>query len=181
MKILVLLFFVGALAEAGNYIFRYLFSNNLWIINVFSLFEAIVLFYILREWQYKKWVKNVSIVLFVIYLLFWIYSTCISGSFFEFNDMEKTIKAIFLIFLSIYPMIGFSLDDKLPVYQNYKFWICSALLLYFSVSVVLFSTASLAIDNTKANEYTWKIHSYINIFSNFIFAYGFLWYSRKMT
>ncbi len=181
MLVLVFQLGIATFTELLNMIFTSLVFSNLWIINIYTLIEALSLFYILRQWQQKRWMKETAVVLFLIYFVSWIYFTFIFGTIFEFNGNEKAVKAVFLIFLSIYPMIGFSMDDKLPVYQNYKFWICSAILLYYSVSVVLFGTANLAIDNTIAGEFIWIIHSFINIISNLIFAYGFLWYSRKMT
>ncbi len=181
LKLLAQLLVFGALVEGVNFILSHYKQNNLWLFNLYSITEGFVFCYLMGRWSDSKRMFIVSISLFFLYLLYWLYSTFIGGSLFGFNSHEKTIKGLMLIFLSGSLLIRISMDESIIMLSDYRFWITSAILIYFSVTLIVFSTATFGFeDHHRAMNYSWVIHSVINIISNLLFAYGFVWHYRKM-
>ncbi len=180
LKVLAILMVIAAFFELCNF---YLYSHlkaNQWVVNIYTILEMVGLVYICIVWKNEKWYKITALVLLGVFALSWIYYAFTSGIFSAFFTENLTQKSLSLTFLFGYLLIGLSVDDHIPVYHNYKFWISAALLIYFSISVVLWATRNLEIDKTTMGTYTWYIHSYTNIFVNLLVAYGFICYYRKM-
>jgi hypothetical protein len=182
MKLLGYFFILSAFVDVTLLITASFHANNLWLLNIFMLIEAAVYLFICARWLHSEKLFRSVMVLFVLYFLFWIYTTFVSGSFTEFNDKEKTLKGILLVLISGYLLIRISQEETIYLTRDYRFWVLSGILLYFLIGVIVFTTANYVLENhVKAMYYSWSIHSVINIISNLLFAYGFLCYYRKMS
>jgi hypothetical protein len=181
LKILGVFFIFSAAVEAMMIILSGYGVKNVWLANVFALLEAAVYFYLCGRWFNLVEMFKAVMWLFIMYFIYWLLTTFFAGSFLEFNDKEKVLKGIFLIGISGYLLIRISAEDSIMLVKDYRFWILSAILIYFSISEVVFATANFILDNNHpAMEYVWAIHSMINIISNLLFAYGFVCYYRKV-
>lgn len=154
--------------------------NNLWLMNIYTLIEGVVFFWLLGKWFESKTMFVVIITLLALYVGYWCYTTFLQEGILIFNSKEMTVKAIFLIFLSGYLLIKLSMKDEINLLNNYIFWISAGILIYFLVSLVVFSSADFMItDKFSAMHYTWTIHSIINILANLLFFYAFLCYRKN--
>jgi hypothetical protein len=180
LKFLTWLFIFGAIVELTIYISRGYKFHNIWIFNIFALVEAFVLFYIIGKWFNSSRMFKAAIFLFALYGLYWFYTTFITSSIFDFNSKEKTVKGILLIFLSGFLLFRLAENEEIKLISDYRLWITFAILFYFSLTLIVFTTANfLLTDHTKAMQYSWAIHSVTNIISNLLFAFGYLCYYRK--
>lgn len=180
LKLLSWLFIFASIVELINFISVRNHISNFWIVNIYSLIEGFVIFYIISKWINVQNMLKVTLILFVIYCLYWLYTTFFISSIFDFNSKEKTVKGLMLIFLSGYLLIRLSIDEKIVLYKDYRFWISCDVMIYFSITLIVFSTATVFLeDNHRAAYYSWMIHSIINTISNLIFAYSYTWYYRK--
>jgi hypothetical protein len=181
LKILTCFFVFATVIETSNFIEFTHQMNNLWLLNIFALIEGAVFFYLCAKWFDSLKAFRAVMLLFGLYFIYWIYTTFITGNFFDFNDKEKTLKGILLIVISGYLLIRISAEDSLLMTKDYRFWILSAILIYFSVSEVVFATAHFVLENQPAIQKAWAIHSVINIISNLLFAIGFACSYQKMS
>jgi hypothetical protein len=182
LKIMGWLFIVSTVIEIVSFATSYYRVNNLWLINSYNIIEGFIFFYICGRWFQSQKIFRAVMILFAVYAGFWFYTTFISAGFFEFNEKEKTLKGILLILITGSLLLRISKEDTVFISQDYRFWFVAAILIYFSVGVVIFSTANLILeDNIKAMYYSWNVHSVINIICNLLFAYGFTWYYQKVS
>ena len=181
MKILGVFFIFSTTIEFTLIILSEYGIKDIWLINVFAMLEGLVYFYVCGKWFQSEQMFRRVMFLFVIYFIYWLYTTFITGNFIEFNDKEKILKGILLIIVSGYLLIHISKEDSIMLAKDYRFWILSAILIYFSTSEVVFATANFVLENRPAIQYAWAIHSVINIFSNLLFAIGFACSYRKMS
>jgi hypothetical protein len=181
LKLLGWLFIVSALIETYCLVTSQYRINNVWLLNIYNVLEGFVFFYICARWFQSGRLFRFIMGAFIVYVMYWTYSTFITGSLFEFNEKEKTLKGILLILISGYLLLHISKEETLVLTQDYRFWFTAAMLVYFSVGVALFSTANFVLeDNVKAMYYSWNVHSVINIICNLLYAYGFTWYYRRV-
>jgi hypothetical protein len=181
LKLLAGLFIFSTAVEITSFITSYYRVNNLWLLNSYNLIEGFVFFYICARWFQSATVFKVLMTIFGLYVLYWMYSTVVASTIFDFNDKEKTLKGILLILTSGYLMLQFSKEETIVLTQDYRFWIIASILIYFSAGVAIFSTANYILeDNVKAMYYSWNAHSVINIICNLLYAYGFTWYYQKV-
>lgn len=178
LKWLAILLFIATGTEALNVYMVFRHISNIWVMNLFSLIEAVILILIISRWLEKGKVRNFSFLLLVIYFLLWIYTTW-NSTIFTFNSDEKSVKAFFLILLSGLTLLQLGKDENIILKHSYKFYILSAILIYFSLTLVVFGTVRYA-SRAHLIEYTWMIHSVFNIIANALFATGFIWYYRRM-
>ena len=149
---------------------------NIWLFNVFGLIEGIVLFYICGKWSGTQRAFYTIIFLFLLYVVYWIYNFYLSPDISQFNDKGNSLKGILLIIISGFVFIRITKDNDM-INKDYRFWILSAILIYFGVGTIIFATANYILDNTeKAMTASWNIHSIVNVISNVLYAYGFRCY-----
>jgi hypothetical protein len=176
------LFFVfAAVVELAGDILAQQKINNLWLINIYSLIEGFIFCYVIMKWSESRSFFLTGAILFSVYFLFWWYSGFISGTIFNLNGEEKTVKAFMLLFLSGYFLIRLSTNENVIMMEDYRFWISCALMLYFSVTIIVFCTETFLVNGYNVSYYSWIIHSVTNIISNLLFAFGFIWYYRKVS
>jgi hypothetical protein len=180
LKIIAWFFLVSTILEGILYITSERRLNNLWLINIFSVVEAFTFCFVIGKWFNSKKMFLVAVLLFVLFFIYWIYSVLMNGDIFNFNGAEKSVKAFVLIFLSGCLLVRLSSSEETPILKNYRFWIAGAIMIYFSITLVVYCTEEFLIDGKVASYYTWIIHSITNIVSNFLIAFGFVWYYRKM-
>ncbi len=180
LRVFALFFSFATAIEIASTVMSQCRMNNLWLINVYVLIEGFVLCYLIGKWFETKKLFALSMVIFVVYFIVWCYTTFLVRSIFLFNSKEMSVKSMMMIFLSGYLLIKVSLKDDEPLFQNFKLWMASAMLIYFSVTLIVFSTADFMLDDKyEAMHYSWTIHSIINIIANLLFAYGFVCYYKK--
>jgi hypothetical protein len=180
LKVLSWLFIFASTVEVINFIQFRSGINNLWIINIYVLVEGAIYLYVIGRWFDSVKLFRLTMALFAAYFIVWACTVFVSHGFFELNNQEKTLKGILLIILSGYLLIRISMEDSITMTQDFRFWILSAMLIYFSLTEVIFATASFVLENQPAVHYAWAFHSIINIISNLLFAIGFACSYRKM-
>lgn len=145
--------------------------------NFYGIFETVLLALMLYIWKNARWYRATAIMLVAIYVFCWFYYIFALGID-SFSGVSNTVKSIFMMILLAGVLIDISFDDRIPVYKNYKFWISASLLFYFSIGVVLWSTAFLPIGDNVVQSYSWNIHVFISIFTNLMITYGLITFVR---
>ena len=180
LKWLFLFFLVSAVTEFVAHILKMNSVNNLWLGNIFFLLECFFWSIIITWWLDSKKVRLFISVFLPAFLIFWAFTTFFVLDFFVFNNYARTIESFAFVFLSCFLLIAVSTDTSEVIFKNPKFWFGSALLIYFSVNLIVFGTVNYILSNHgQLMDNTWMIHSVTNIFANLLFAIGFLWIRQK--
>lgn len=155
--------------------------NNLWLGNIFGLIECFFWSFIIRQWLESKRIRAFIFSFLAVFLIFWTYTTFFVLDFYTFNNYARTIESVAFVFLSCFLLIAVSTDTTQVIFKNPKFWFGAALLIYFSVNLIVFGTVNYISSNHKLlMDNTWTIHSVTNIFTNLLFAIGFLCIRQKV-
>ena len=171
MKILVIFFFLTCLMEAILVYQAYNAKYNLWLIHYFTPLEYGIFALTFSYWQDKNRVRKLlwaSIPGFILYF------GCVEAFFDSpgsFDSYAASLEGLILIGISTYTMINLKTEDIYQPIRDPRFWICSAVLIYFSGNLMLFAWSKVIM--------VWWIHNLLNIISNLIFAGGFLCLRRQ--
>ena len=174
----IFLCFAGAV-EIITYVMSLYRMNNLWMMNIYALLEGVVFIWLIGKWLGSKKMNVITNGLLVIYIAYWCYTTFLPGDLMAFNSDELSIKAIILIILSGYLLVRLGLKEEVKLTGDFIFWISAGILIYFLISLVVFSSANIILDDShRAMYFTWTIHSIINILVNLLFFYAFICYRK---
>lgn len=154
-------------------------KNNLWLYNIFILFETGTFGGILLSYIANKSIRKIGIVLSALFLLLWCIMNIITGSIFVFHPEVQVFQCLLLIFLSGYLMIHLSNVSE-NLFHDSRFWIASAFIIYFVTTLFVAAITSVI---TKPGNHSmanlWIINSVANMFSHILFIFYFLWNSRR--
>src|SRR5436190_5174127 len=81
LKLIAGLLTFAASVEIFVFITALYHSNNIWVMNCYTLLEGAVCFYVIGKWLHSERLFNGVMFLFLLYSLYWAYTTFISGSF----------------------------------------------------------------------------------------------------
>ncbi len=149
--------------------------NNMWLINFYTLFEAIILLYFLIKITGSKFLVKLFIFFIILYSFYWIYANYILWSIFQYNSTDKFIKGILLILSSGLTLLDYTFQTENDLRKSPLFWILGGIFFYFSLTLIIFSTANWIFDNSVPTmNLSWIVHSYIVTLTNILFTIGFL-------
>ncbi len=171
MRILLVYFVLTCLVDSFLIHQAYYAKTNVWLIRYFTPLEYGIFALVFSYWQNKsrdRKLLRASIPGFIIYF------GCVEA-FFDipgnFDSYTASLEGLFLIGISAYTMVNLNTKGIYQPLRDPRFWICSAVLIYFSGNLILFSWSKVIM--------VWWIHNVLNIISNLIFAGGVLCLRRQ--
>jgi hypothetical protein len=145
-----------------------------WVTSFYTLFEFNIILFSIGSWMGLPTFSNFIRYLSAAYFLFWGYEIFFQKS--ELGcDLADVIES--MIFIIILPRYLLKLSNELSesIVKSPKFWVASALLIYFSSTIVIVGTqAILTSSGVSLQNYTWSIHNVIHIFITLLFIKAFL-------
>lgn len=149
--------------------------NNIINFNTFLLIESILL-----TWQFRKWglLKRNG---YVFYILIFIFAgSWIAENFFisvdAFNSYFFIVQSFLLVIMSIYMINVILTEDSTPLSRQPVFLICLGLIVYFTYAVLVEAFWIFGLNKSRSFRLrVFEIMSYINLVTNLIFAFAFLW------
>ena len=151
-------------------------ENNLWLENIFIIAELVFYAKIIGVWLESKNINRVINILLLLWILTWVFTSAVLlKSIFVFNVYTHCFESMILISLAGMLLLKISSEFAGNLFLDTRFWVCSAILIFYSVNIVIFGLGkfilSVSFDNMGE---VWVIHSVTNIFSNILFSIGFL-------
>ena len=177
-KFLLLYLFLELIAEAYcNYLSMHN-ESNLWLYNVFNLFEAGTFGGILISYIPDRKFKTAGIVLSSLFFFLWIVINFIVSNISILHPTIQVTECLILVFLSGYLIIHVSNITE-DFYHDPRFWIASAILIYFFTTLFVSAiTSVITKPGYHGMDNLWIINSVANIFSHILFVIYFVWNSR---
>ena len=148
--------------------------------NIYVLMEALLL-----VWQFERWGsfsnrKSAFKVLIGLLSGIWIIENMVISRITNFCSYFMIIYSGILCLLSIRHLNYIVARERGNLLMNAIFLICSTLIIYYSFKVMVeaFSLSDLKVSQVfKSNIY--RIHGYVNLLSNCIFALAILWAPQR--
>lgn len=176
-----LLVFIGFVIDL---FVRILSANKLkfvFLLNSYNIIENLfflIFFFSLTPFSSKKRLLPVLIVLF----LFLGFLTFMGeNGFTHFNSKFRSIECLMVIIFSGLLMIHESNTSVQPLFKNSTFCLASVLLIYFTISLSIFSVADLILtDHPTEVAQLWIIPLWLNLVCNLLFTYCF-WCNSQAT
>ena len=168
MKILLALIGLAFCVE----IFTFYLSQNkistIWVHNIYLPFE-----YILIAFIFSKWYRNFKFGTIVtysipVYILFHVLSLVKLGDMNQINSFSISLSCTLFVCISTYALVNLLKDDFGSIYQNYRFWFCSALLVYSAGSIAFWAFSRIIVSFVL-----FYIHLGVNITAYSLFAGAF--------
>lgn len=139
---------------------------NIWLFHLFTPLEYGFLVFVFSCWQRRRVVRlllRLSIPLFA--------AVCLVNKLYledlgRFDNFTTTLEAAALIMISVYTLFDLYRENSSPILKNPRFWVATAVLIYFSGNFPIFAFANVLT--------VWSIHHILNITSNMLFTGGFL-------
>jgi len=181
LKILLILFVVGAVVELIGYYFLIKQTQSVWVFHVYTLLEFSLLVLVFSYWQkgrIRKWLRFSIGVFF----LMWLAAKFSIEGVDEWDSYTGTFEGVFLIAVSagtFFNLIGENLESLL---YDSRFWVASAVLIYFSGTLLTFALSNTIAGSADYNLFKLTLfHPILNIISNLCYAGGFLCKSPRLT
>ena len=149
---------------------------------IYTFIEFGSLMLIFSMWQSKPRLQRLLIFTVVIVtavlLILKIYR---SESGENFDTLASTIESLVLVAAALLTLISLTSENITFVFSNPRFWVVSAVLIYFAGTVILFSLVNWVL---KVQPDVWiTVHSALNGTANLLYAYAFYCqyrYSRSL-
>lgn len=162
-----------------------IFVANTWkyslILNIYTIIETLlflILYFRIEPFSSRKFA--IPILLLLLLVFGWL-TFNYSNGFSTFNSKFRSVECLMVIIFSGLLMIHESNYSLLPLFKNSLFCLNSVLLIYFSISLSIFSIADLIlIDHPTEIAKLWVIPMWLNIFCNLSFTYCF-WCNSQAT
>jgi uncharacterized membrane protein AbrB (regulator of aidB expression) len=175
------LVFLGAAVDFVSYFVNKISPefNNLWLINIYLLLEFYLIIYQLFVWKFITTRSFSAIGALLIVTVLWAAETWNNG-FDHGLDKYSLIFSGFVIVIFITVFINRLVFEKIPsLIKDPKFVISIGILIYFTTSIFVYSFYDIQAHSDNFSRMIWNIHNYFNIFTNLIYAVGFLCIQKR--
>lgn len=180
LRYVLILLLVSIIVELTNIIFLFQNILTLWLFNIFTICEFVLLWMFYTRFTRQGRSDRVNLfILFIFLLVAFIDFVYVNGTE-KINNITVSVESITLIIyslISFYLIMNRMLFDKLV--EEPFFWINIAVLFYFSGSLFLFLFGNYLISQgNKAYMEMYKIHTFVNAVWYFFISIGF-WKVKK--
>ena len=170
IKFLGILLFASLFSDSLSYVVIKMGESNLPVTNI-----AILIDFFLINYIYFLLLKNKKIfyVVLVFFIIFFIINTIFIQSIHEFQSWSRLAEAIIVIVYAVsYYWQMLKSKPLIDFVIFYRFWLNSALFLYFAFNLYIFALSNYIFKNMEAEVgiITWGFHNINNIGKNIIFA-----------
>lgn len=166
---------IGFVNEAVGIILAYRGYTNVISYNVFGLVESVLL-----TWQFLKWglfsqSKRLYYFLQVSFVLLWA-AEIFLFSVQTFNSYFVIAHSFLLVMMSITTINMVVLKETTPLFKQPVFIFCLALIFFFTYAILVESFWIVGFNHQRLFRLKiFEILSYINLLTNLLFAFGYLW------
>lgn len=166
VKILVIYFFFACLMDAVLIQKAFNDENNIWLLHYFTPLEYGLLVLVFSYWQDSPLLKSILRSSIGAFFIFFGGTGVLAERPQMFDSYAASLEGVMLIAISTYTLIMLNRGNTNRLTRDYRFWICSGVLIYFSGNLMLFSWSRIIV--------AWWMHNILNVLANFIFAGGIL-------
>lgn len=113
--------------------------RNLWVIHISTLLEFLIITAMFYGWKKKTWEKCALIVVGCLFVILWLISKNTFEPFNQLDSYTTTIADVFYIVVALSVFFDVLNDHQMVLKDDPRTWASSAILIYSSGSLILFS------------------------------------------
>jgi hypothetical protein len=178
VKVFFILIAVGAINETAMISLALSGYRNLFTLHIYTFLELVLLawFYhqVITEQVWRHYIKGGVVLIIAFALSYAFYGENLYG----FNSFPRALESLFIISLAIWLFYEkfLSGEGQDPAVDG-LFFLNGGVLFYFASSCIVFAFSRFA-DGTEHLMKLYYAHSFVNAFTNLVFAYG-IWISSR--
>lgn len=170
-----LLLSLGFINEAISLILVLTHRSNILNFNFFSLIESFLMALQFLKWGLFEESKKLYYTVQILFVAGWTAENFIH-SFYSFNSYFVIGHSFLLLMMSISMINVVVLKFSNPLFQQPIFLICIGLIIYFTYAILVEAFWIVGFNHQSAFRLKiYEIMSYINLFTNLLFGFAFLW------
>ncbi len=146
--------------------------GNLWVYNLYSPIEVILVFLAFRIWNEHGIVRKAILYGIGAFIVFWAVILLMQGNEQAVNII-LTFESVLMVIFAVATLFSALNKDQVPILKNPAFWVSSAYLLYFAGNLFLFAMIK-ALFVLSEWKNAWILHSLLNLVKNLLLLGGFL-------
>lgn len=173
---------IGLLAEILAHFFRITIKNNLYVFNVFMLFDFITFLWLFRSWgAFEKISRQKRTWFLVIFILLWLWDNCYQHSLGGKNFIFRISYSLVLLLVAIDQMNNVVIKSNHSLKLNPYLYISVGIIFYYAYSIFI-SLFNSPLFRPSAQLWKWNMLIYviINVCTNLLFAISFIWMRKKV-
>jgi len=174
MKLILSLFVITLIVESISLVVAYEGHNNNWIHYIYLPIEYSLIAVVFCMWQSGAVLKKIIIYSVPIFILANIGSIIFLKGISQMNNLANSLSCILYVCIASYTLFNLQVDDSGLMSGNYRFWVCSALLLYAAGSLSVYAFTEIIVSYM-----VYYVHLAVNIIANYLYMVGFLCHIRR--
>jgi len=163
---------LGVVMELLNsFLIKVLHVHNVVAVNIFQLFE-----WLLIAWQFRVWglLRNQNVlfnVLLIVPCLVWVVEYLVFGQIWFFAPYFQVLYCFLIVMLSVNSINFMITHDYRNLFGNPTFLICIAFIVYFIYRIVVCWAYQTSLKGpTDTTSFILSLNSYVNALTNVIFG-----------
>ncbi len=171
MRILSLFFVLLVLVEAYCFYQAYNYGNTMWVFRFYTPAEYSFLVLVFSFWQKRAFLRRMLLYSIPLFVLIFLGSESFLATSNNFDNFTASLESVLLVAISAFTLLGINQEDKGNILGDPRFWVGTAVLIYFAGNLMIFGLSK---------EITfWWTHNSLNISANLLFSGGFLCLLRR--
>jgi hypothetical protein len=148
--------------------------------NIYVLIESIMF-----AWQFKRWGifnqhKNVFGIIITIFAITWVLENIIIWEITMINSYFRIFYSFLLVLMSVGTINNLLFRESDNLLKNPVFLICIGFIIYFTYKVLVEAFWIYGLNSSENFRMrVYDISSYINLFTNLVYALAVLWMPQK--
>ncbi len=173
---------VGTINEIISHISITLFKTNAINSNIYTLVSSILLVCQFNNWQLFGSNKQICKWFIAGLTIFWLWENFVHGSIFQFGPYYRISYSFMIVLMAIHMINLLILQQEIAISKNYVFLICISFVLFFSTKILVEIFYLYGLNGSKKFAIlVFGIISYVNLFTNILYAIAILWIPKKRT
>jgi hypothetical protein len=175
MRILLAFFIFFLFVNLSSLFFSIKLGNNLWFYHLGTLIEFCSFVFVFSFWQPTKKSRLVLRLLIIVFFVVWLLAKIFIEDFRHFDSFTSSFRGALLVMIALYIVNSLFQCEWQKPGRDFRFWVLSAALIYFTADVVFIALSNLIINLPQSDIVRlWSIHWLIGILANMLYLVAFL-------
>lgn len=154
--------------------------TNVWLMNIFILIEALLLCELFKRWQLFNSHSRLYPVLMSLILVGWVVELLIHGSIHPAFSVFIICSSFFVVFTAIQGINTVLFKEPTHILENPVFLLSIGFVMFFTMAILLEMFWFYGLAKSRLFRIrVYQIFMYVNLITNFTYAYALLWIPLK--
>lgn len=164
---------------SGTLLLKFGYTNT-WLINIYVLIEALLLCELFKRWQLFNAHSRLYPVLMSLIIVGWVVELLIHGSIYPAFSIFIICSSFFVVFTAIQGINTVLFKEPTHILENPVFLLSIGFVMFFTMAILLEMFWFYGLAKSRLFRIrVYQIFMYVNLITNFTYAYALLWIPLK--